>query len=160
MVDLAKLDILFKPVRVTKGRKFRGLAYLIESWNKSNGGYSGSGVRPLRYYQANRGVDAITLETVYFNGAPEIWDVDPQDLAWAKTMWVRGVLERCLKRCGEDKPWRRAYLTKVLGCSYAAAKEIAEELPLYLPKNEDEGNRAERLEAELEIREDIVRSAK
>lgn len=157
MTNLADIKFPFCPVRVTKGRKFKGLCYMTESWTKSNGGYSGSGVRPLAYYQSNKGVDAITLEPVFFNGEPEVWDVDKDDLRMAKGMYARAVLERCLKRCGKDIKWRTNYLAKVLGCSFEDANALAIDCEKYLNPNEDEGNRAERLEAELEIREDIAR---
>ena len=160
MTDLSEFDIPFMPVHVTKGRKFKGYAYMTESWNASNGGYSGSGVYPRVYYRCNKGVDAITLEPVYFNGEPEDWDVEQSDLKWAKTMYVRRILEACVKRCGEDYKWRANYLQKVLGCNSVDAASLACAAEKYFCKNEDEGNRAERLEAELEIREGIVSSSK
>lgn len=158
MADLSKFDIPFIPVHVTKGRKFKGYAYMTESWRASNGGYARSGCRPLAYYRSNKGVDAITLEPVYFNGEPEAWGVEESDLALAKRMYIRRILEACVKRCGEDYMWRANYLQKVLGCNSVDAASLACAAEEYLHKDEDEGNGAERLEAELEIREGIVSS--
>lgn len=159
MTDLSEFNISFIPVHVTKGRKFKGYAYMTESWNASNGGYACSGIRPLRYYRCNKGVDAITLEPVFFNGEPEDWDVDKDDLKMTKRMYIRRILEACVKRCGGDYKWRANYLRKVLGCNSVDAASLACAAEKYFSVDEDEGNRAELLEAELEIREDIVHAS-
>ena len=123
----------FEPVTITHGRKFRGFGYIVSDREKSNGGFSGSGVRPLKYYNVYRVYVPKTNSFDEFNGDPtdaEIATVPPKVFEADLTQYLVGLLEACVKRCGDDIKWRKNYLRKMLGIPFesSAARLLAEAL--------------------------------
>lgn len=110
---------LFTPVEVKHGRKFRGFGYAMDSYEKSNGGFSGSGVRPLKYYEVVRVYIPTTKGFDSYNEYKESEEVQIPEEQRQKDLldYVNGVLAAARKRCGNDRKWRANYLRKVLGIS-------------------------------------------
>ena len=128
----------FKPVNVQHGRKFRGLGYVVDQYVKDNGGFSGSGVRPLLFHTVFKVWDPARECYDYYNskhqsefrgGAeddPETVDL-PQDRIDADlTRYANKILEACAARCGSDLSWRANYLRKVLGINSVLAEALAQ----------------------------------
>ena len=111
--------VLFTPVEVKHGRKFRGFGYVVGSYEKSNGGYSGSGVRPLKYYEVVRVYIPASKGFDSYNEYVESEKVEIPEGQRRKDLleYVNGVLKAALKRCGNDRKWRANYLRKVLEIS-------------------------------------------
>ena len=128
--DIRQSDLAFTPVEVKHGRKFKGFGYAVDSWEKSNGGFSGSGVRPLKYIEV---VKVWIPETDTFD---EYNNFDPDEkveIAEDRFMAdflkrVNGVLAAADKRCGSDLRWKTNYIRKVLGVGYDWAKKLVREL--------------------------------
>lgn len=114
------------PVDVKHGRKFRGFGYVVSTYDKSNGGYSGSGVRPLKYYDVNRVwiPSSDTYDSFNSFDPKEVVDVPNEQFSADMFKYVSNIFEAAKKRCGEDVKWRMNYLKKVLGLSYSLVNEI------------------------------------
>ena len=97
--------VLFTPVEVNHGRKFRGFGYVIDSYEKSNGGFSGSGVRPLKYYEVVRVYIPATKGFDSYNEYTESEEVHVPEEQRQKNLldYVNGVLAAARKRCGNDR---------------------------------------------------------
>lgn len=120
--DLAeRLGIDFIPVEVNFGRKFRGRGFWIRDYEKSNGGYAGSGIRPLAYYTVSVVIVPETLEKSEFNGSINsekvfLWDsISKAEVENEFRKWISGIAKACIARCGSDMKWRANYMRKVAG---------------------------------------------
>ena len=111
------LGIKFFPVEVSKGRKFRGRAYWINSYEKSNGGYVGSGVRPRAYYTVNVVWEPMMRMKLEYNGdIDEPWtSISPREVERDFLAYISEIAKACVTRCGTDMNWRRNYMRKVAG---------------------------------------------
>ena len=109
-------QILFTPVEVKHGRKFRGFGYVVGTYMKSNGGYFNSGVRPLKHYDVNRIYIPASKEFDSYNEYDKNEEVSIPEEQRQKDFldYVNGVLKAALKRCGNDRKWRANYLRKIL----------------------------------------------
>lgn len=164
----------FIPMTVSRGRKFRGNCYWLSQREASNGGFSGSGVRPKEYYMVNTAWDPDTGNEVYFNGeidwdyfdgksnidgSPhdfntskgiEKWDASYDEKAAALMDYVDHICEQCVRRCGKDEVYRMRWLRKVLGLPTDIAEKLARVADKSDDSTEDPGNREE---IELAMRE-------
>ena len=122
--------ISFVPVEVKHGRKFKGFGYAVDTWEKSNGGFSGSGVRPLKYIEVVKVwiPDTDTFDE-YNNFDPDEKVEIAEDRFMADFLKrVNGVLAAADKRCGSDLRWKTNYIRKVLGVGIDWAQELVREL--------------------------------
>lgn len=120
----------YVPVTVTKGRKFKGNGYIIGGRQKSNGGYSGSGVRPLQYYIVTQVWDPSRGCVDEFNGdlgdpGVEEWNVPDDEKFEDLVGYVKSLIKQCVRKCGDDYRHRMFYIRKVLGVSTEVAEELA-----------------------------------
>lgn len=123
-----KLGVMFLPVTVARGRKFRGNGYVFACYDKGNGGYAGSGVRPLLYTTVFQVITPDGKRDEFNSRASEYgrwtlsnvdgvepWNVSAEQQEKDFLAHVKTVIECCIKRCGSDMKWRANYLCKVLG---------------------------------------------
>ena len=131
----------FIPMTVSRGRKFRGNCYWLSQREVSNGGFSGSGVRPKQYYMVNTAWDPEGECEVYFNGdvnwdyfdgksdtAPdgiEKWQAPMQKTEDDCRAYVEHILAQCVNRCGKDEVYRMRWLRKVLSLPTDLAEDLA-----------------------------------
>lgn len=125
-------ETCFKPVSVTRGRKFKGNCFVVETWMVSNGGFSGSGVYPRIYYQKNKAWDPAASAFVYFNGHEgqrglDEWKISEDAMLTAFKQYVAHWLYFCTHRCGSDMEWRANYLRSVFHCHAETAQDLAQE---------------------------------
>ena len=139
----------FIPMTVSRGRKFRGNCFWLSQREVSNGGFSGSGVRPKEYYLVNTAWDPAAKREAYFNGdidwdyfdgkpnmdgSPhdrndsqgiEKWEASYDEKASALMDYVDRICDQCVSRCGNDRVYRMRWLRKVFGLPTDLADKLA-----------------------------------
>ena len=160
--------IMFAPVNVKHGRKFRGFGYVVDERVVDNGGFSGSGVRPLAFYAVFKVWDPARKCYDSFNGkssraraGAEYSDFHEDEVQVSDAVllpafveYLDGVAKACVSRCGNDLNWRRNYLR----CALTTSSEALDILCKAIEREQDEedpGNREERLLAERECLADM-----
>lgn len=121
---LMDVENFFVPVTVTRGRKFTGNCYWLNSTEYS--GAYGQGITT-----ANCAWDPKTKKEVWFNGSldgtPGIvkWQVSDLDKSQALRDYVNHAIDAANKRCGSDDVYRMRWLRKVLHIDTDLAQDLS-----------------------------------